>query len=292
MTDASAATKDGAPASTATPSTGTSATASGQMMTPDQQMQNQMMAMNAMGGYGTMGMGMGMDMSMANQTMLNNMGMMQGYGMMGMGMNPGMMSQNPMQMHMMGSTAGAGFNSAGYGPGCKYNHPEGFINQTLPDGTVVPREPVPFIGTGSLCAEINSLGYPVRKGQQPCTFFAKTGVCRYGTTCKWDHPEEYVPLAAIHGHKIQFAEYKPVGFNSLGYPLRPGSQACSHYMRTGSCKFEKNCVWDHPENTMAAAMASTTYPSDAAAMAAMMTQMQGYGAVPSTTTTEPRTAPY
>merc|ERR1711915_626631 len=157
-----------------------------------------------------------------------------------------------MQMQMMGSTAGTGFNSAGlpirdgtqicayfanfgeckFGPACKFNHPENFINQTLPDDTILPREPTPFIGTGSLCAEINSLGYPVRKGQQPCTFFVKTGVCRYGTTCKWDHPEEYVPLAAIHGHKIQFAEYKPVGFNSLGYPLRPGSQACSHYMRT------------------------------------------------------------
>jgi len=30
---------------------------------------------------------------------------------------------------------------------------------------------------------------PQRPGMQPCAFYMKTGECRYGSGCKWDHPD-------------------------------------------------------------------------------------------------------
>lgn len=29
------------------------------------------------------------------------------------------------------------------------------------------------------------------------------------------------------------------------YPVRPGAEDCAHYMRTGTCKFGKNCKFNH-----------------------------------------------
>jgi len=87
-----------------------------------------------------------------------------------------------------------------FGQTCRFNHPE----QAAPgkgiamvpgtqkgkgkgkgkgkEGGKAAREEVPKIGE-------NSLGYPMRPGAQPCAFYMKQGVCSYGQTCKWDHPE-------------------------------------------------------------------------------------------------------
>jgi len=35
--------------------------------------------------------------------------------------------------------------------------------------------------------------------------------------------------------------------NSLGYPLRPGTMACTYFAKMGSCKYASQCKWDHPE---------------------------------------------
>jgi len=36
--------------------------------------------------------------------------------------------------------------------------------------------------------------------------------------------------------------------NSLGYPLRPGTMACTYFAKMGSCKYGAQCKWDHPEH--------------------------------------------
>ena len=33
-------------------------------------------------------------------------------------------------------------------------------------------------------------GLPVRPGEKECSFFMKTGMCRYGETCRWHNPRE------------------------------------------------------------------------------------------------------
>jgi len=75
---------------------------------------------------------------------------------------------------------------------------------------------------------LNSKKLPLRPGVPPCSYFLRRGECKYGKTCKWDHPEAQV--------------------NSKGYTLRPGTTPCPFYMKTGSCNFGSTCKFDHPES--------------------------------------------
>jgi len=74
---------------------------------------------------------------------------------------------------------------------------------------------------------LNSKKLPLRPSVPPCSYYQRTGECKYGRTCKWDHPE--------------------VSVNSKGYPMRPGDTPCAFYLRTGICKFSNTCKFDHPE---------------------------------------------
>ena len=71
--------------------------------------------------------------------------------------------------------------------------------------------------------------FPRRLGQPVCDFFSKTGHCRFGEGCRFDHP-------------LQFA----VRLNLQRLPLRPGQVVCAHYARCGECKFGAACKWHHP----------------------------------------------
>ncbi|XP_068309251.1 uncharacterized protein [Pyrus communis] len=42
-----------------------------------------------------------------------------------------------------------------------------------------------------------------------------------------------------------------VEFNFLGLPIRPGEKDCSYYMQTATCKYETNCMFNHPDPTAA-----------------------------------------
>jgi len=143
-----------------------------------------------------------------------------------------------------------------FGPACKYNHPESYTGFAAArqeaaalaastygsDATLIP-----LIGTGPPTTVVNSLGYPIRPGQTACSFFSRTGVCRYASTCKWDHPEEFCALATTDMAKNLLPKVEVSGFNTSGYPIRPGAESCSFYLKTGGCKFGPSCKWDHPE---------------------------------------------
>lgn len=79
-------------------------------------------------------------------------------------------------------------------------------------------------GDGALMAV-----FPRRAGAPVCDFYSKTGHCRYGEACRFDHPPEYA-----------------VKLNSKGLPIRPGATLCSFYERTGDCKFGAACKFHHP----------------------------------------------
>mmetsp|Transcript_89445 Transcript_89445/g.251918 ORF Transcript_89445/g.251918 Transcript_89445/m.251918 type:complete len:444 (+) Transcript_89445:84-1415(+) len=85
---------------------------------------------------------------------------------------------------------------------------------------------------------LNSKKLPLRPGVPACSYFMRKGECKYGRTCKWDHPE--------------------VTVNTKGYPMRPGETPCAFYLRTGICKFSSTCKFDHPEHvTPSVALAAT-----------------------------------
>ncbi|KAG0502571.1 hypothetical protein HPP92_002643, partial [Vanilla planifolia] len=77
--------------------------------------------------------------------------------------------------------------------------------------------------------------------------FLKTGLCKYGTTCKYNHPHEKLKQQAV-------------SLNVLGFPMRQDEKSCPFYMRTGTCKYGVDCKFNHPQpSTM-----GTVYPiSDA-----------------------------
>lgn len=78
--------------------------------------------------------------------------------------------------------------------------------------------------------QVPALSFPSRPGQPLCDFYTKTGHCKFGEACKFDHPLEYGVL-----------------LNQLGLPLRPNEAVCSHFEKTRTCKFGPACKFHHPE---------------------------------------------
>ncbi|TVU25488.1 hypothetical protein EJB05_27987 [Eragrostis curvula] len=141
--------------------------------------------------------------------------------------------------------------------------------------------------------------YPERVGEPDCSYYMRTGLCRFGMTCKFNHPlDRKLAVAAarmkgeypqrngqpecqyylktgtckfgatckFHHPREKAAMANRVQWNSLGYPLRPNEKECDYYLRTGQCKFGMTCKFHHPEpsNTMVAVRGSVYSPGQAA----------------------------
>ncbi|KAL8145533.1 hypothetical protein AgCh_003628 [Apium graveolens] len=65
-------------------------------------------------------------------------------------------------------------------------------------------------------------------------YFLKTGMCKYGSSCKYHH-------------RLDRNGAGPVILNTLGLPMRQDEKPCSYYMRTGACKFGIACKFHHPQ---------------------------------------------
>ncbi|XP_024994158.1 zinc finger CCCH domain-containing protein 34 isoform X1 [Cynara cardunculus var. scolymus] len=99
--------------------------------------------------------------------------------------------------------------------------------------------------TGSYLSMPSSTGpskkehaFPERPGEPECQYFLKTGDCRFGSSCRYHHPQEWnVP-------RTNFV------LSPMGLPLRPGAPLCSHYAQKGVCKFGPSCRFDHPMGTL------------------------------------------
>jgi serine/threonine-protein kinase/endoribonuclease IRE1 len=72
--------------------------------------------------------------------------------------------------------------------------------------------------------------FPSRPGAQVCDFFQKTGHCRFGEGCIFDHPAYYAVL-----------------LTDVGLPYRPSEQLCTFYSKKGQCKFGPACKFHHPK---------------------------------------------
>ncbi|MED6167559.1 hypothetical protein PIB30_003937 [Stylosanthes scabra] len=78
--------------------------------------------------------------------------------------------------------------------------------------------------------------FPERPGEPECSYFLKTGDCKFKSNCKFHHP------------KNRLATLPSCNLNDKGLPLRPDKSACVHYTRYGLCKFGPACKYDHPIN--------------------------------------------
>ncbi|WOL04405.1 zinc finger CCCH domain-containing protein ZFN-like isoform X1 [Canna indica] len=137
--------------------------------------------------------------------------------------------------------------------------------------------------------------YPERLGEPDCTYYLRTGLCRFGMTCRYNHPpnrQMAIAAARIKGGypervgqpecqyylrtgtckfgatcKFHHPRDKAgiagrVQLNALGYPIRPNETECAYYTRNGVCKFGSTCKFHHPQpsNTMVSLRGSTVYP--------------------------------
>lgn len=137
--------------------------------------------------------------------------------------------------------------------------------------------------------------YPERIGEPDCSYYIRTGLCRFGSTCRFNHPPNRKLAIATARMKGEFPErigqpecqyylktgtckfgatckfHHPrdkagiagrISLNILGYPLRPNEIECAYYLRTGQCKFGGTCKFHHPQpaNMMVSLRGSPVYP--------------------------------
>ncbi|KAH0461391.1 hypothetical protein IEQ34_008966 [Dendrobium chrysotoxum] len=94
---------------------------------------------------------------------------------------------------------------------------------------------VQFVGSGTAMGPPASYSsFPVRPGEPDCPFFAKTGDCKFGSGCRFNHPIGNITPTPD-------CELSPEGL-----PLRPGQPLCVFYGRYGFCGYGLTCVFDHP----------------------------------------------
>ncbi|KAK6136397.1 hypothetical protein DH2020_029887 [Rehmannia glutinosa] len=137
--------------------------------------------------------------------------------------------------------------------------------------------------------------YPVREGEPDCSYYIRTGLCRFGATCRFNHPPNRTLAIATARMKGEYPErigqpecqvllengtckfgatckfHHPrdkagiagrVALNVMGYPLRPNEVECAFYMRNGQCKFGSTCKFHHPQpsNMTVSLHGSALYP--------------------------------
>uniref|UniRef100_K3XHL7 C3H1-type domain-containing protein n=1 Tax=Setaria italica TaxID=4555 RepID=K3XHL7_SETIT len=164
---------------------------------------------------------------------------------------------------------------------CKFNHPKEKVN-ALEAGTD---------NEHSLIADSAIL--PVRPSEPVCSFYAKTGKCKFGANCKFNHPMPSVIAketiytattdAAAHigaaddlvPAKMHAPTAPSEAHNPKGLPIRPGEVDCSFYMKTGSCKYGSICRFNHPyrpvvDIALIAPLVQTTLPTPAPIISAPM----------------------
>jgi len=153
--------------------------------------------------------------------------------------------------------------SCKYGATCTFTHPElADAAPTQPSSRKTEFRNLPGVPEPDAYTSKN---LPIRYGVETCTFFAKTGDCKFGPTCKWDHGDDtYNPEfghaeTATHGkggggsqgrkRRLSKEEEFPEALqvNSMGYSLRPGEQECAFFVKTGTCSFTNTCKFHHPE---------------------------------------------
>ncbi|XP_010545038.1 PREDICTED: zinc finger CCCH domain-containing protein 32 isoform X2 [Tarenaya hassleriana] len=138
--------------------------------------------------------------------------------------------------------------------------------------------------------------YPERPGAPDCAYYMRTGICGYGSRCRYNHPRDRAVVEAavratgeypervgeppcqfylktgtckfgasckFHHPKNAGGSMSQVPLNIHGYPLREAEKECSHYLKTGQCKFGVTCKFHHPQPAGTTTPASTPrfYPS-------------------------------
>jgi hypothetical protein len=72
---------------------------------------------------------------------------------------------------------------------------------------------------------------------EDCRDFLRTGRCKYGVSCKFNHPPN---VQSGGGIKTPIDPSEPL------FPVRLNEPVCQYYMKHGTCKFSQACKFHHP----------------------------------------------
>ncbi|ONI08107.1 hypothetical protein PRUPE_5G158300 [Prunus persica] len=107
--------------------------------------------------------------------------------------------------------------------------------------------------------------YPLRPEAADCSYYLKTGTCKFRSNCKFNHPRTTTKNNQDHfwsggrkdGRDGSFNPRSREPFaapfveNFMGLPIRPGERDCPYYMRNLSCGYGLSCRFNHPDPTPA-----------------------------------------
>jgi hypothetical protein len=88
---------------------------------------------------------------------------------------------------------------------------------------------------GHIGLTIMSAICPLRPGEPDCRDYLRTGRCKYGETCKYNHPPDVESGGGV----------KPAD-PSEPFPIRPTEPPCQYFLKHGTCKFGQTCKFNHP----------------------------------------------
>ncbi|KAH7852477.1 hypothetical protein Vadar_025223 [Vaccinium darrowii] len=128
--------------------------------------------------------------------------------------------------------------------------------------------------------------HPLRPYAEDCPFYIRTGTCKFGLNCRFNHPvsranqkwgkekeKEKAKVEVLekpenieckyyltaegckygkscrYRHSKAESEIAPPELNFLGLPIRSGEKECPFYMRNGSCGYGTRCKFHHPDPT-------------------------------------------
>ncbi|KAK6947228.1 Zinc finger, CCCH-type [Dillenia turbinata] len=164
-----------------------------------------------------------------------------------------------------------------FGASCKFDHPKDI--QIAQDGQDIANgKQTATVMDDSFAGQMvksltpvlayNSKGLPIRLGEVDCPFYLKTGSCKYGASCRYNHPDRTAihplgpsimgpsatnlnigvvnPVASIFQALDPRVAQTTLGLAQIFYPQRPGQIECDFYMKTGECKFGERCKFHHP----------------------------------------------
>lgn len=77
--------------------------------------------------------------------------------------------------------------------------------------------------------------FPLRPGEPDCRDYLRTGRCKYGESCKYNHPTNVEVGGGV----------KPTNPGEPMFPVRPGEPPCQYFLKHGTCKFGQSCKFDH-----------------------------------------------
>lgn len=72
---------------------------------------------------------------------------------------------------------------------------------------------------------------------EDCRDYLRTGRCKYGPSCKYNHPAN---VQSGGGMRAPIDPSEPL------FPVRLNEPLCQYYMKHGSCKFGQACKFNHP----------------------------------------------